>query len=518
MKKKIFWSILLTGLMMPFVRGQKVSASVDRDSILIGEQIKYVLSTLTDTISQITFPRHKVFGNLEVVEILPVDTSHDQNKLQLKQTYFLTAWDSGHYVIPSLPVRINDSVFYTDSIRVYVKDVVVDTTKQGLYGFKPVIPINYKPKVKIRQSGWWRYAWLILLLLIPVAIYYLRKKKVLSPEEVLSPYEKAIRRWNKIYADKERIPTDELYVELTDILRTYIEETTGLPAKERISTHLIQDLYNYVFENGEKINPSFITQLKETLKRADLAKFAKLKPYPPEQEKDVENIKQIIDHIQNILNKIEEEKEREERIRREQIKREKRKKRIIASATGLLVLIIGGWLIHKYLGHKISSFTGQVVAIVDQIPPPSKWFEVSYGSSPSFKLKTPVVSVADETYFPPDTLSNVLEEYVFLRGNAGQIEENIWIWDLKKEMDKTELLSLLKTQVEEKYGPVEWNIHEDNVLQGVIKNNPDKKIKGRLMYNGKKFRTLILVYPEGEKHEKIVDEIIFSTQTDSEEQ
>ena len=65
-----------------------------------------------------------------------------QIKFELLKHYRLTQFDSGGYVIPTQKVIIGEKPFYTDSLKVEVITIQVDTTKQGLYDIKPIIEVR----------------------------------------------------------------------------------------------------------------------------------------------------------------------------------------------------------------------------------------------------------------------------------------------------------------------------------------------------------------------------------------
>jgi len=111
----------------------QVSASIDTAQIKIGEQILYKINVETDSTNLVVFPEGNTFSPLEVVESLGADTTRVKNKFQLLKEYSLTQFDSGSYTIPQQRIIINDKPFLTDSMRVEVADVAVDTTQQEMY-------------------------------------------------------------------------------------------------------------------------------------------------------------------------------------------------------------------------------------------------------------------------------------------------------------------------------------------------------------------------------------------------
>ncbi|MFN2262130.1 MAG: hypothetical protein ABR595_08720, partial [Psychroflexus sp.] len=69
----IFTSVLLmSGFWM---KAQEVSAEIDRDSIKIGEQIKYTITAKVQPEDVVVFPEGQTFTPLEMVEAYKIDTT-----------------------------------------------------------------------------------------------------------------------------------------------------------------------------------------------------------------------------------------------------------------------------------------------------------------------------------------------------------------------------------------------------------------------------------------------------------
>tara|TARA_B000000441_G_C21451776_1_gene182431 strand:+ start:95 stop:547 length:453 start_codon:yes stop_codon:yes gene_type:complete len=134
--KKQFQAILIIAVaffaLPAMAQEAQVSASIDTAQIKIGEQILYQINVETDSTNLVVFPEGNTFSPLEVVESLGADTTRVQNKFQLLKEYSLTQFDSGSYTIPQQRIIINNKPFLTDSMRVEVADVAVDTTQQQM--------------------------------------------------------------------------------------------------------------------------------------------------------------------------------------------------------------------------------------------------------------------------------------------------------------------------------------------------------------------------------------------------
>ena len=124
MKFKLY---ILFFLLSTSVFAQKVTTSVDATKNKIGAEFKLTLKTKVDTAAKVSFPELKNFGALEVIESYKIDTINLGNRRELIKKYGLIQFDSGTYVIPRIRVMINGKASYSDSIKVEVNDVKVDT-------------------------------------------------------------------------------------------------------------------------------------------------------------------------------------------------------------------------------------------------------------------------------------------------------------------------------------------------------------------------------------------------------
>ena len=292
MKIKLYLLFLfLTSLV--FSQNQ-VETKIDKKIIKIGGQINVTLKTTVDTLSTVVFPATKSFGQLEVIRNYVIDTVKKDDKYDLIKRYGLTQFDSGRYVIPKMLVLINKKPFYSDTINVNVKDVLVDTLKQKMYDIKPI------SLVENEGSNWWKYL-LALLLLVGIAalIYFLIKKYQTKKEQELvfkTPIEKAIGML-KILETKQLWQNGEIktyYSELTDIARDYIEEVIEIPAKESTTSELIAALKKASTDKKLKFTKQSLSNLENVLKQADLVKFAKVQPVQNQIEEDYKRIEKSI--------------------------------------------------------------------------------------------------------------------------------------------------------------------------------------------------------------------------------
>jgi hypothetical protein len=342
MKLKYYLFLLLTTAV--FAQQKQLITSIDTTKNKIGAEFKLTLKTNVDTLSKVVFPNAKNFGALEVIYSYPIDTILKNDRYELVKRYGLTQFDSGKYTIPSIKILINNKPFLSDSIKVEVANVVVDTLKQKMFDIKDIVPAN-------ESSDWWKYL-LVLLFIAGVAafIYWfikIRQKKVIEEEIYKTPIEKATSLLNSL-EKKELWQQGEVkayYSELTDIVRNYIEEAIEIPAMESTTSELIEGLKMASKKKKMKLSKETIDNLFVVLKQADLVKFAKSKPMDFEITEDRKKIERAIVTLDKAIPVVVENNDEmllNEMQRQEQLKRELRKqrqKRIIITAVSVFLLL-----------------------------------------------------------------------------------------------------------------------------------------------------------------------------------
>lgn len=316
MKFKLY---ILFFLLTTSLFAQKVTTSIDSTKKKIGAEFKLTLKASVNETDKVVFPKAKNLGALEVIESYKIDTIKSNDKYELIKKYGLTQFDSGKYTIPRIQILINGKPSFSDSLKVEVVDVKVDTLKQKMYEIKDVIPVE-------SSSDWWKYLLGILLLVgLGFLGYWLFKKYYKKPEKAeeivyKTPIEKATSLLQQLER-KELIQRGEIksyYSELTDIARTYIEEEIHIPAMESTTSELIVSLRNVAKSKKLKLSKEILENLEKVLQQADLVKFAKVKPLDFEIEEDKKRITSTIVTIHKAIPELVEEKDELEEWNEEQ--------------------------------------------------------------------------------------------------------------------------------------------------------------------------------------------------------
>jgi hypothetical protein len=394
MKFKLY---ILFFLLSTSLFAQKVTTSVDTTKNKIGAEFKLTLKTDVDTFSKVKFPAAKNFGALEVIHSYKIDTVRNGARYELIKKYGLTQFDSGKYTIQRIPVLINGKAVFSDSIKVEVNNIQVDTLKQKMYDIKDIA------QVESPLGTWWIY--ILIFFAIGIAgyfIYQFIKKRQNQPKaEVIvfkSPIEKATTLLQQL-ENKELWQKGEIkdyYSELTDIARNYIEEEINIPAMESTTSELINGLRKAAKQKKLKLSNETVENLEKVLKQADLVKFAKVKPLDFEIEEDKKRISNSIVIIHKSIPEVVENddelalwnEQQKELARLQKLKKQKRVRIIttIGIVLGMLMLFVLSLIYLKGFDYVKDNFLGHPTKDLVE----GEWIYSEYGN-PAIKIETPKV-------------------------------------------------------------------------------------------------------------------------------
>ncbi len=294
--KNIILTLLLAFTFQGLSQNIIVSADLDTNAMLIGDQVGLTISFTGPAKTQVLWPfiPDTILSKIQVIGRGKIDTtfSSDKRTATYKQFFNLTCFDSGFYNIPSIPFRYrnlpdtNNFNAFCEPLMLAVHTVSVDTTKN-------IKPIKGPMKVPIsfREILPWILVGLCVVALVFVLIWYIRKRKKNEPifqlrsKVVLLPHERALQELEKLRVKKlwQGGWVKDYYTELTDILRVYIENRFLVPAMEQTSAEIMDSLIG-----KREIGKEPLDKLNQILASADMVKFAKSKPLPKENDQSLE--------------------------------------------------------------------------------------------------------------------------------------------------------------------------------------------------------------------------------------
>ncbi|MCF6307446.1 MAG: BatD family protein [Flavobacteriaceae bacterium] len=400
----------------------QVTTSIDTTTIRIGEEILYTIQVEADSTDLVMFPEGQTFKPLEVIESYKIDTTRLQDKIKLIKKYGLTQFDSGTYTIPRQRIVINNKPFNTDSVRVEVFNVLVDTTKQKMFHIKPALEVKELP-FDFEKAAYWLLPILVIIGIGILLFFRRRKKKREEAEQQLPPYEEAIEALKELdhshYLKNDN--SKRYYSELTEILKRYIGREVDDSALESTSNELIERLILHKDSGNFDFDTETIKKIDAILKRADLIKFAKMKEQEGQAKVDRSVVEEIINETKEIIPEPTEEELLKNAIYLEELRKKALKRKRIKIALGAVVTVILAAVIFgsikgfdelkdKTLGNKMRDLSE------------GRWIKSEYGS-PLIIVETPEVLVRVEDSLIPNS-QVIKRKSVF---SYGQITDPLYV-------------------------------------------------------------------------------------------
>jgi len=292
--KKFF--IALSCLLLSSFAPQKLAAqsvtvdvSIDSLQIMIGEQARIQLQVSIDAKQKAIFPHltDSLIRGIEIIDVAKPDTQYLNNnqRLLITQKYTITSFDSALYYIPPFEIMVGTKVYKSKSLALKVYSPRVDTSHPDQ--FFPQKGVMNPPFV------WSDWAAVILLSILAIPLMFLiiffiirfrdnkpiiRRIKI---EPKLPPHQQAMKEIERIKTERiwQKGRSKEYYTELTDTLRTYIQDRFGFSAMEMTSSEIIEKL--------KEVEAKDIKDLKDLFQTSDLVKFAKHDPMMNENDSNL---------------------------------------------------------------------------------------------------------------------------------------------------------------------------------------------------------------------------------------
>jgi len=268
------------------VTAQKVTASADKQKILIGEQFRLRLQANFDKNEPLDFFDIDSIPRFEILDRSEIDTSNFNDGVALIQNLTMTSWDSGK-------IQIEPFVLGRYQTKPLMIDVAYsphpfDTTK-------PYHDIHDILEVKRPIESTWYWYLIGLLLLILLFLLFFPKGKPRAKGEFISDEGAYKRALKKLDALQKKTDTDgkTFYTELIHVFREYLHKRKNIYSFSKTT----EDLSHQI----EKLNmdKDQYQQLVQTLVLSDFVKYAKYQSSLEERRNAIESIKESIVAIEN---------------------------------------------------------------------------------------------------------------------------------------------------------------------------------------------------------------------------
>lgn len=515
------------------INSQSVNAYVESDSILIGKELNYTIDVNAEKVENIIFPDSTSFVPFELISETKVDTLKQDNGFRFSKKYGITSFDEGDFIIPKIKIQIGDKLFSTDSKKITVNLVEVDTTKQGLYDIKPAFD-KFSSIEILKLSLKNNYPVILFMIFLVLTLFYFRSKIIefFNPLLNIKPTLRPIELIKKRLSDLEKIKIDSgaeikfFYSELTFALRSFFEKEVYDKALESTTIELILKLNNLSEIKSFAITKDSLNKIEDIFKRADLVKFAKYLPEKSVIKNDLKTINEEVKLFSAILPDPTEEEKLKNLNYQKQAEKKLRNERLkivsISTASLLIILFVFSGFLNGFQ-YTIDKITfNENLKLLNKI-----WIKSEYGS-PGIFTETPdaLLRINSENEFLYDDFS--LDSQFYFSNSNQSIEFFISNYSSDSKIKPENFQSILDSILDDLESRglqnmlVKYNEFETkNKAKGLLISGTsdfkisDKKFKsgdynviGFLTETG--FKTIILLTHETRYMDKIKERIVSS--------
>ena len=216
----------------------------------------------------------------------------------VRQIYVLEPTRTGKLQIDPIAVTFTDNrpggdgrqhTVETEGLTIEVTSMVGDQvpTLGDLKG--PAGPVEL-PDRGTSRLWWWVLGTVACVLAAAGVWWFIARRRAAQPEPELSPQELAYLELQQIVEQNlSQRDVKEFYVQLTGVVRRYIERTTGIRAPEQTTEEFLREI-----EAGTAFEEADRRRLAAFLESADLVKFAAYHPDAKDIETTFERAKSFI--------------------------------------------------------------------------------------------------------------------------------------------------------------------------------------------------------------------------------
>jgi hypothetical protein len=266
-----------------------IESKVDRAKITIGDRVRYsIIVTHGDSV-KVEMPEFGLnLGAFEILDYNDHDPVRQNDQIVQIRDYIISTFDVGEYEIPAVAVQFTvagDTArkeLKTESIKINVESLKPSETGD-IRDIKPPFEIERDWKSIIRIS-----AAALAIILIGILIFYFIKRRR-EGKSLLPMREKPARPSHEVALEaldnlvKSSLLADgelkQFYIQLSDIIRTYVEGRYFIIALEMTTGQLISTM------RQSNIESEVIQLIENFLVTCDFVKFAKYRP--TQEETDV---------------------------------------------------------------------------------------------------------------------------------------------------------------------------------------------------------------------------------------
>ncbi|MFZ4426357.1 MAG: hypothetical protein ACOYOO_04310 [Saprospiraceae bacterium] len=284
-RAKRFLFPLMLFIYLPLAAYCQVQASLDSAQILIGDETHLRIKISLPKGDQLILIGTDTLGTVKGLErrrANPLDSTEYVQGMTYSRAFVLSAFDSGYYRLPPIPVDIRTSEglerLYSNSLVLQVRPIPVEADTARLQ------PIKGIWKEPVRVTDFWPL--LLAVLAVPLIVFLVKRlrnrKAAVAPAAPAPPpppaHEVAMEQlhalWNSGILEKGQFK--QYQSELTHILKEYVSRRYAVQALESVTEEVREML------EDAGVEKRWSEDVIQVLRDADRVKFAKAE-LPAEQ-------------------------------------------------------------------------------------------------------------------------------------------------------------------------------------------------------------------------------------------
>ncbi len=296
---RLFQLLFVSSFIVLFTFSQDVTvtASVDSQSVSIGDWIHYSVNVKYPSSTPIGFPTFKdTIGVFEIVQQDSLLKTELNGEIELKKNFIIAKYDAGNFYVQPFEVQYKDTTgkihsALSNPIPIEIRGVAVDTSL-AIKDVKPQLTVPMSAEEIALYIG-------IVLAIAGVGYgiyYYIQQKKkkaglIVEVKPSIPPHVLALIQLEELEAKRlwQSGEIKAFYSEATEIVRRYFELRYGFIALEMTTGEVMEQLEKF------KLEKNSCSSIDQFLSSADLVKFAKHQPIASENDQVLGQARSIIE-------------------------------------------------------------------------------------------------------------------------------------------------------------------------------------------------------------------------------
>ena len=276
--------------------GQTIRTTIDTATVTVGDRITLSVTVEHDASARVVWPDSVDLSPLEVVSATLREPRTAAGRTTSTADFSLAAFELGELEIPAFDVTVEQADGSTATLRTdrFGVEVVSVGTDEG--GDIREIRGPVTIPVSVLRVGLIALLFMLLGAGANALLRRLRRRPDRDDGPSVGPpprpaHEVALEALERLAASTmlERGQVKEYHIQLSDILRRYVEERFHVHALEMTTSEILVGLRRVGVEG------SFADGLREVLDRCDMVKFAKVRPEPGLSRELVELARDLVE-------------------------------------------------------------------------------------------------------------------------------------------------------------------------------------------------------------------------------